>query len=188
MWRPGLKVAAVITVVGWLAGLPQGCAQEESISRGPSNFSAVSVSGPELDPTRGRDSPSLRMASLPAAGLARQAAMGSDPLVSNPRTAPRPVLLIGLYVSFGLLQALDAESTLRALQGGKAREGNPLLCPFASNPAALATIKLGLTGGTIFGIDRLCKSHRRLGMAVLAAINAGYTCMVVRNYRSFSSR
>jgi hypothetical protein len=97
-------------------------------------------------------------------------------------------LLIGLYVSYGLLQALDAQSTIRALHSGAAREGNPLLSPFAAQPAALATFKLGLTGGTIYGIDRLYKSHRRLAMITLATINSGYACIVQRNYRSFPAR
>jgi hypothetical protein len=97
-------------------------------------------------------------------------------------------LLIALYVSYGLLQALDAQSTIRALHSGAAHEGNPLLSPFAAHPAALATFKLGLTGGTIYGIDRLYKSHRRLAVITLATINSGYACIVQRNYRSFPTR
>jgi hypothetical protein len=93
-----------------------------------------------------------------------------------------------MYVSYGLLQALDAQSTIRALNSGSAHEGNPLLSPFASHPAALAAFKLGLTSGTIYGFDRLYKSHRRLTMIALAAINCGYACIVRRNYRNFPTR
>jgi hypothetical protein len=93
-----------------------------------------------------------------------------------------------MYVSYGLLQALDAESTVHALQTKKAREGNPALSPFASNPGALAAFKVGLTGGTIFGIDRLRKSHPKLAIVTLGVINAGYACVVVRTYRNFSGR
>jgi hypothetical protein len=93
-----------------------------------------------------------------------------------------------MYVSYGLLQVLDTESTIHGLQTERAHEGNPVLSPFASNPAALAAFKLGLTGGTILGIDRLRKSHRRLAMVTLAAINGGYACVVLRSYRNFSSR
>jgi hypothetical protein len=92
-----------------------------------------------------------------------------------------------MYVSYGLLQALDAESTIHALRTRKAYEGNPVLSPFASNPAALSAFKLGLTGGTILGIDRLRKSNRRLAMITLAVVNGGYACVVARNYRNFST-
>ena len=118
----------------------------------------------------------------------RARVIGNGSPASKPRKSPRPALLMGMYVSYGLLQVLDAESTIRALQTKRAYEGNPVLSPFASNPAALAAFKLGLTGGTILGIDPLRKSHRRLAMVTLAVINGGYACVVLRNYREFSSR
>jgi K+-transporting ATPase A subunit len=93
--------------------------------------------------------------------------------------------LIGLYISQGVLQSLDAQATVRALHGGSTREGNPLVRPFASQPAALVIIKLALAGGTIYGIDRLHKSHPRLAITTLGAINAGYVFLVQRSYRSF---
>jgi hypothetical protein len=93
--------------------------------------------------------------------------------------------LIGLYISQGVLQGLDAESTIRALHTGSAREGNPLVSPFASQPAALVVFKLALAAGTIYGIDRLYKYHPRLAMSTLGAINGGYAFLVQRNYRSF---
>jgi hypothetical protein len=96
--------------------------------------------------------------------------------------------LIGLYVSHGVLQALDAQGTLRALHSGSAQEGNPLLRPFASQPAALVAFKLALGAGVIYGIDRLHKSHPRLAKTTLGAINAGYVYVVQRNYRDFSTR
>jgi hypothetical protein len=103
-------------------------------------------------------------------------------------TNRRSSLLIGLYILHGALQALDAQATLRALHTGSAREGNPIIRPFASQPAALVTFKLGLGAGTIYGIDRLHKSHSRLATSALGVINAGYVYIVQRNYRSFPGR
>jgi hypothetical protein len=96
--------------------------------------------------------------------------------------------LIGLYISQGVLQALDAQSTIRAIHAGSAQEGNALIRPFASQPAVLVGLKLALAAGTIYGIDRLYKYHPRLAMSTLGAINAGYVGLVLRNYRSFPSR
>jgi hypothetical protein len=93
-----------------------------------------------------------------------------------------------MYVSQGVLQALDAQSTIRAIHTGSAREGNPIVAPFASNTAAFVVFKLALAAGTIYGIDRLYKYHPRLAMSTLGAINGGYAFLVQRNYRSFPAR
>jgi hypothetical protein len=116
------------------------------------------------------------------------ASPAGEPLEHRPHTPRRLALLIGLYVSYGLLQTLDAQSTIRALHSGTGHEGNPLVSPFAAHPAALATFKLGQTSGTIYGIDKLYKSHRKLAMVTLANINIGYAYIVQRSYRNFPAR
>ena len=112
----------------------------------------------------------------------------NQPLELKRSTNRRSSLLIGLYISHGVLQALDAQATLRALHSGSAQEGNPLVRPFASQPVALVTFKLALGAGIIYGIDRLHKSHPRLAKTTLGAINAGYVYLVQRNYRNYSAR
>jgi len=188
MWRSGAGLAAVIAVVGGLAGPPLVRAQQEVSDRSPSSLGAVVGSGPGLYPSREGDPALPRPASLPSANLVRSNSIGSDPAALNPHSARRPALLIGMYVSYGLLQALDAELTISALRAGRAHEGNPILSPFASNPAALAAFKLVLTGGTILGIDRSRKSHPKLAMVALTAINGGYAFVVLRDFRNFSTR
>ena len=101
------------------------------------------------------------------------------------RRAKRPSLLIALYVSQATLQGLDAQSTLRALHTGMAREGNPILSPFAANSTALVIFKLALAAGTIYGIDRLYKHHPRLALGTLGVVNAEYAAAVLWNYRRF---
>ena len=188
MWRPGLKVATVIIVAGWLAAPPLRAAQDEGDGRSSRNLEGVSAPGPESNTSRTRVPPSLRLMEASRASGVRTVAVGSAPPAFEPRLAPRPALLIGMYVSYGLLQALDAQSTIRALNSGSAHEGNPALSPFAAHPAALAAFKLGLTGGTIYGFDRVYKSHHRLTMIALTAVNGGYAYVVRRNYRSFPTR
>jgi hypothetical protein len=106
----------------------------------------------------------------------------------NPPTPRRSPLLISLYVSHGLLQALDAHATNRALRTGAAQEGNPLIRPIATQPAAFIAFKLGVAVGIIYGIDRLHKHHPRLAMITLGAINGGYLYFIQRSYRSFPAR
>jgi hypothetical protein len=102
--------------------------------------------------------------------------------------ARRTPLLISLYASQAVLEILDARSTNRALQGGSAQEGNPLLQPLATHPAGLIALKLAMAGGIIYGTDRLHRYHPRLATATLGAINAGYVYLVQRSYRSFPAR
>jgi hypothetical protein len=87
-----------------------------------------------------------------------------------------------------LLQVLDAQATSRALRTGSAQEGNPLVRSISTQPAALIAFKLGAGVGIIYGIDRLHKSHSRLAMITLGAINSGYLYLVQRSYRSFPAR
>ena len=106
----------------------------------------------------------------------------------NRSASRRSSLLIGLCIMQGALQALDAQSTLRALHTGSAREANPIIRPFASQPAALVSFKLGLGASTIYGVDRLHKSHPRLATTAVGVINAAYVYIVQYNYRRFPTR
>jgi hypothetical protein len=182
------RIVAVIAVVGWLAVTPLRAAEDQGNDRRPSSVEEVSAPGSEFSRRPTWVSSSQHLANASAPYMTRVATLAGEPLEQRPRTTRRPALLIGLYVSYALLQTLDAQSTIRALHSGTGHEGNPLVSPFAAHPAALATFKLGLTGGTIYGIDKLYKSHRRLGMIILATVNSGYAYIVQRSYRSFPPR
>lgn len=106
---------------------------------------------------------------------------------SKPERARRTPFLIGLYATQVTLQALDAESTLRAIQTGKGREANPIISPFASNPAALVGFKMGATSALILSLDRLHRNHPRAATITLLAINAGYAFVVQHNYSVLSA-
>jgi len=99
----------------------------------------------------------------------------------GPRHEGRGVL-IPLYASFVVLQALDAHSTLLAVDRG-AKETNPIAAPFVEHPAALVAFKAGMTVGTLYLVERV-RRHSRLGAIVLtAAFNSAYATVVANNYR-----
>ena len=102
-------------------------------------------------------------------------------------TAARPeqkrgTLLTSLYVSFIGLQALDAHSTMRALDRG-AVESNPLIEPFAGNPAALIALKAGTTVGVLYMTERVRRHNRVASIVIMAAANSVYATIVAKNYR-----
>lgn len=103
MWRPRPEVAAVIIVVGWLAGPSLRAVQDERNNLGPPILNAVTAPKVELDTGRAQDPRPLRLSEASAANVARVAAFRSEPLKAKQPTAPHPALLIGLYVSYGLL-------------------------------------------------------------------------------------
>ena len=94
----------------------------------------------------------------------------------------RPGVLPALYVSFGALQALDAHSTLRALDRGQA-EGNPVMRGIVSQPAAVVGLKAATTAGTILLTEKLWRRHRTAAIVLMVAVNAGYLAIVTHNYR-----
>ena len=102
--------------------------------------------------------------------------------VLTPIEPERPPLLVPLYVSFGVLQAMDAHSTFVALGSG-AREQNPIVSPFARNPAALVTMKAATTLGTIVLAEALRRRHPVKAMVMMAVVNVAYGAIVAANYR-----
>jgi len=188
MLRCRLEVVGIILSVGLLsvaplrAGQDQGYRSNPPVVRAPSEakiaFNAQPADAHSYPtPANGPSSPALGV------GVIR-----NQPPESKPNSRRRSPLLIGLYVSYGVLQGLDAQSTIGGLQSGSAHEGNLLVCPFAGHPAALVGFKLGATAGTIYGIDRMYKSHPRRALITLAAINAGFAFVVARNYHSFPAQ
>lgn len=103
------------------------------------------------------------------------------------RGAPRGTLITSLYVSFIALQALDAHSTIRALDRG-ARESNPMMAPFADNTAALIALKAGTAAGVIYMTDRVRRHNRVASIIIMAAANSAYATIVARNYRIAASQ
>ena len=93
-----------------------------------------------------------------------------------------PALRRGLIVSFGALQALDAHSTIKALDAG-GREANPLLSGIASNRGTLLAVKAGTAVATAYFVERLSKNHPKRAVVLMAVLNSAYVAVVAHNYR-----
>jgi hypothetical protein len=98
----------------------------------------------------------------------------------RPQTRPAP--LVGLYASLAGMHALDIVSTQKALAAGAA-EANPMMAPFARSPFALAAVKAGVTGATIFATEQLWKTNRKAAVLTMIALNATYGAIAAHNYR-----
>src|SRR6266702_3971308 len=188
MLRRRLVVVGIILFAELLAVAPLSAGQDQG-SRSNSPEVRATIAGKAAFNTPPEDLYSYAsLANGPSGAAPGVGIIRNQTPESKPHSVRRSPLLIGLFVSYGVLQALDAQSTVRALHSGSAREGNPLVHPFSAQPAAFVAFKGGLAAGTIFGTDRLYKSRPRLAMITLAAINAGYVFVVARNYRSFPAR
>jgi hypothetical protein len=119
---------------------------------------------------------------------AEMAAVEARPFELRPVVRPavrppaRPAPLLGLYVSLAGLQALDIASTHTALKAGAA-EANPMMAPFARSPLALAAVKGGVTGATIFATEQMWKTNRKAALVTMIVLNATYGAIAAHNYR-----
>jgi hypothetical protein len=95
--------------------------------------------------------------------------------------AERPSPLVPLYVTFGALQALDIDSTLRALGNG-GRESNPVIGGAVGSPGALIAIKAGATAGIVFASEKLWKRNRVAAVLMMIAMDSAYAAVVAHNY------
>ena len=123
------------------------------------------------------------------------------PVVASPEAAVTPVntratrgaeftawrkdagVILPLYSGFAVLQALDVQSTTRALrQGGT--EQNPMLAGVASNTAALSLLKAATTASTVYAIEHVRKKNRFAAIVTMVAVDSVYAAIVVHNYRA----
>ncbi len=98
--------------------------------------------------------------------------------------ARRPAALLPLYGAFGALQVVDLVTTRRALDGGTAREGNPVMAPFAGNLRASIALKAASTTATILLTEHLWKKDRAAAVGLMAALGSAYAVIAVHNLRT----
>jgi hypothetical protein len=116
---------------------------------------------------------------MPALAQAQDARAAADAPVSA--SAGRR-LLLPLYVSYGILQALDVHSTTRAIERGGV-EGNPMMAGVAGQPLAMSVLKAGGAAATIVLAERLRKRSRVGAVLLMAGVNSVYGMVVAHNYR-----
>jgi len=108
---------------------------------------------------------------------------GAVSLLQVPPPAKRPASLVPLYASFAGLEALDIQSTYRALRTPGARESNPVARTMVHSPAALTAMKLATTASFVIATEKMWKKHRVAAVAFAAAGNAAMAAIVAHNYK-----
>jgi hypothetical protein len=101
--------------------------------------------------------------------------------LSRPTLAPRPSVLVPLYVSFGALQVLDLHSTKRALAAG-GREANPVVGTAVGSPAAMTAMKIGAATGIVLLSEKLWKRNRVAAIVMMVTLNSAYAVVASHNY------
>lgn len=86
------------------------------------------------------------------------------------------------FMMLGLLQLMDARSTLTAIDASHV-ERNPLLAPFSNTPGATIGAKAATTAGTVVLAEKLWRRHPVKAVVAMAAINAAYAAIVSANDR-----
>ena len=97
------------------------------------------------------------------------------------RTHTRPAALVPLYVSFAGLNALDIDSTYRAL-GRNGEEANPIAASLVHSPAALIALKAGTAAAAIAATERLRRHRPRTAMVLMIGLNSAMATIVAHNY------
>jgi hypothetical protein len=124
---------------------------------------------------------------FPAAATAANATQSGAPIptigqVERYSSPKRPIALPLLYASTIALQALDAHSTMQAINLG-AQEANPFMKGAAGNPGALIAVKAGMAGATIFFAEKMWRRNPVAAVAMMAVINGVSLAVVSHNYR-----
>jgi hypothetical protein len=103
------------------------------------------------------------------------------PATTGVAAPSRPAALVPLYVSFAGLNALDIDSTYRAL-AGNAEEANPMAARLVHSPAALIAVKAGTTAAAIIVTERLRRSRPKTAILLMIGLNSAMAAIVAHNY------
>lgn len=118
--------------------------------------------------------------SLPGMPRAGDVLRPTDPSVRN------PALFRTMYVTFGILQGVDAYTTIRGVSNG-AREVNPLMRGVAGSPAGVIAMKAAATAAPIYLAERLRRRSHVSAVVVLAALNSAMAIVVAHNAQNVST-
>jgi hypothetical protein len=97
--------------------------------------------------------------------------------------ARRPAALPALYATLAGLNALDAYTTVRALQAG-AREANPLVAPTAGHFGTSLAVKAVSTAASIYLAESLWKKNRAAAVVTIIAVNGATAAVAAHNLRN----
>jgi hypothetical protein len=123
----------------------------------------------------------IEPAAPPSTAAARADLSAAEQAIATARPSRRA--FTSLYAALVATQALDAHSTIRALNAGH-KEANPLMRWATSNPVALIGFKSVATATTILIIERVRKKHPVRALFLVAAVDSAYAVVVAHNYRA----
>ena len=102
---------------------------------------------------------------------------------SQGSTFPGMGAMYSMYAMYGTLQALDAHSTLKALDNN-AIEGNPVVRTMSGSPAALVSFKAATSVGVLYFMERLRKKNQKAAFFLAIGVNSLQAYVVAHNYRA----
>ena len=104
-------------------------------------------------------------------------------LTEEPAPSLGLAALVPLYGTLIGLQALDLDSTMRAVAKGAGREANPVMHPLVGRPAAMVAAKAGASAAIVFASERLRRKHHPAAAVMLMiGVNSAYAMIVAHNY------
>lgn len=93
---------------------------------------------------------------------------------------------IARYVSLGVGAGMDWDSTSRALDTGRAKEGNGLIAGAADSRLKLALVKGAGNVAAGLGLDHVAKKHPKLALATALGLGALQAGVGIRNYNIYN--
>jgi hypothetical protein len=123
----------------------------------------------------------LSLATTPAAFASDRTDDGANARTAAASTlAPSRAPIVWLYVSAGVLQAMDLYTTSRGMKGG-AHETNALIRK--GNSGTTIALKAATTAAGIVLAEKLWKKNKAAAILSMVAANAITSYAVVNNYR-----
>lgn len=108
-----------------------------------------------------------------------------DDFLAEMNPSKRPSALVPLYMLQGVLQGVDAFTTIRGMKQGQA-EQNPIFR--GHNAGVMLTTKLIATTSSIFMAEKMWKKNKAAAIAIMVASNLVTSAVVANNYRTLSAR
>jgi hypothetical protein len=182
MFRALPRVAATLAIVSLFATFtaPQAWADDEA---GTMTMARLGLDALDTARTAGTPPQAALFPVAPLAAAEQVRPMSPlRPVEAGFSSMRRPALLPALYAANVALQALDAHSTLTALDLG-AREANPVMQGVVGNKPALLAVKAGAAVGTIYFAEKLWRRNRVGAVVMMVIVNGVTTAIVAHNYR-----
>lgn len=115
-------------------------------------------------------------------GLGARPAHAADP---PEQVREERVAAAALMVTYGttfLAQMYDAHTTVKAIAAG-ARETNPLLAPFSSQPGVIVAVGLARATAVDLALRSIARRNKIAAVTVGAAVNYAYLIIASHNNR-----